>query len=54
MQNVFVTQAHNLELARLAIGDFGAAQEGVETVSRACEQTDERHKAPCVGNRNAG
>lgn len=33
MHNVFVTQAHDLELAGLAMGDFGAAQEGVQTVS---------------------
>lgn len=31
--NVFVTQAHNLEVAALAVGDFGAAQEGEENVS---------------------
>lgn len=31
--NIFVTQAHNLELARLAVGDFGAAQEGDLSVS---------------------
>lgn len=33
MHNVFVTQAHDLDLAELAVGDFGAAQEGLETVS---------------------
>lgn len=36
MHNVFVTQAHDLELAGLAVGDFGAAQEGFETVSSEC------------------
>lgn len=39
MHNVFVSRAHDLELAGLAVGDFGAAQEGFETVSR------EQHKA---------
>lgn len=33
MSNVFVAQAHDLDLAELAVGDFGAAQEGLETVS---------------------
>lgn len=32
MKNVFVVQSHNLELARLAAGDFGAAQRGEEKV----------------------
>ncbi|CAM9571173.1 unnamed protein product [Ascophyllum nodosum] len=31
MKNMFVVQAHSLENARLAVGDFGAAQRGVET-----------------------
>ena len=35
MKNMFVVQAHSLENARLAVGDFGAAQRGVETVRRS-------------------
>lgn len=38
IQNIFVKQAHNLELAELAVGDFGAAQEGQENVSIEREQ----------------
>ncbi|CAM9827730.1 unnamed protein product [Ascophyllum nodosum] len=30
-KNMFVVQTHSLELARLAVGDFGAAQRGEET-----------------------
>lgn len=40
--NIFVTQAHNLEVARLAVGDFGAAQEGDLTVSFEQEHTGAR------------
>ena len=36
MQNMFVVNAHNLEMATLAVGDFGAAQRGVPTVT-GCE-----------------
>lgn len=32
IQNIFVTNATNLELAELAVGDFGGAQHGHQTV----------------------
>lgn len=32
MKNMFVVQSYNLELVRLAVGDFGAAQRGEEMV----------------------
>lgn len=37
MQNVFVVQANNLQRVKLAVGDFGAAQLGVEIVSHMFE-----------------
>jgi len=35
MGNMFVVQSHSLELARLAVGNFGAAQRGEEMVRYA-------------------
>lgn len=37
--NMFVTHARNWELATLAVGDFGAAQEGELNVRYETEQT---------------
>lgn len=39
ISNMFVTHARNLELAALAVGDFGAAQEGDLNVRYKKEQT---------------
>lgn len=43
MANIFVTGAQNLEFAQLAVGDFGAAQEGDLTVS-----FEQAHTSACV------
>ena len=40
MENMFVTQSHSLELARLAVGNFGAAQRGGERVRYAVGSVD--------------
>lgn len=34
MENMYVTRVHDLEQATLAVGDFGGAQIGEETVSK--------------------
>ena len=40
MENMFVTQSHSLELARLAVGNFGASQRGEEMVRYAVGSVD--------------
>ena len=40
MKNMFVVQSHSLELARLAVGDFGAAQRGEERVRNMIQHFD--------------
>lgn len=37
-QNTFVANAHDLDRAELALGDFGAAQRGEQTVSKRWKQ----------------
>lgn len=34
LENIFVSNAHDLELAELAVGDFGGAQNGIAMVSQ--------------------
>ena len=40
MKNMFVVQSHSLELVRLAVGDFGAAQQGEERVRNVTQYFD--------------
>lgn len=37
MENMFVTNVHDLDRASLAVGDFGGAQMGEETVRYGTE-----------------
>lgn len=42
LENIFVSNAHNLELAGLAVGDFGGAQNGIAMVSQKNRKQTER------------